>query len=253
MIRRPAGSDWLLISQVEHARIAAGAAEHWPDLIDDVSLTAPLKHAIRNHDNGWNDWERAPRIDPETGWVRNFTEMPAVDACAIWSHSIADCASHSPWGGIWVSRHFCWLAERGRQHVTAPASKEAFDRFLHTQHALQTGWMQTLTAPIGETHARQCADLGFRLVQFFDRLSLWLCCEPETSPKQLEYPGGPMYEFVPMSPTEIVVRPYPFDVRVLEFDVPVARLPQQRYADDAALQAALRDAPQETLRWRLSA
>jgi len=252
MIRRPAGSDWLLISQVEHARIAGEVADHWPDPMGDASLAAPLRHAIRNHDNGWSTWEQAPRIDPDTGWARNFTEMPTVDACAIWSHSIADCANHSPWGGLWVSRHFCWLGERGRQHVTDAPSRQAFESFLDTQQTLQARWLAQLALERGESHARNSGEIGFRLVQFFDRLSLWLCCEPETSPKPLEFPDGRIFEFAPRSPTEIGVRPWAFNVSILELSVPVARLPMQPYADDAALQAALAHAPRETLRWTLA-
>ena len=54
MIRRDAGDDWLLISQVEHARIAAEIASAWGnDRFAAVPMHDLLVHAVRHHDDAW--------------------------------------------------------------------------------------------------------------------------------------------------------------------------------------------------------
>ncbi len=117
MIRREeeAGSlsgkpGWILISQVDHAHLAAELAEAWGNE-EQPALPWPeiLLPAIRDHDEGWREWERHPDIHPETHWPRNFTEMPATDAVRIWTQSIDIC-------------------RRGRQSIVA--SVDEFRRFL---------------------------------------------------------------------------------------------------------------------------
>ena len=49
---------WLLVSQVEHARISGELVRHWreefsPDVVD----------AIAHHDDGWSEWENEPKLN----------------------------------------------------------------------------------------------------------------------------------------------------------------------------------------------
>src|SRR5689334_22023337 len=91
MIRRPQpGVDsqpqWVLISQVEHARVSGELAEHWA-----AGALAPrdeLVATIYHHDDGWREWEQRPDVDPEPGRPRAFTEMPLADSLVIWQRSI---------------------------------------------------------------------------------------------------------------------------------------------------------------------
>src|SRR4051794_14930642 len=112
MIRRDDRDRWLLISQVDHARLAAEVAGAWGNARfarpEPVAWTLP---AIAHHDDGWAAWERRPRIDPGTGKPFSFFEMPIADSIDLWRSSIARCAQESDFGGAIVSRHFSHLAE----------------------------------------------------------------------------------------------------------------------------------------------
>lgn len=92
MIRRDAHDRRLLISQVEHARLAADLAEAWrdPQLLE-FPQRLELLSAIRHHDDGWAGWEQAPTLNAD-GAPRDFTEMPMPVATDIWSRSIDACA-----------------------------------------------------------------------------------------------------------------------------------------------------------------
>ncbi|HEX6984505.1 MAG TPA: DUF3891 family protein, partial [Planctomycetaceae bacterium] len=93
MIRREATDGWLLISQVDHARLAGDLAAAWGnDRVAGLPLAEWLVPAVRDHDEGWRIWEAAPTVTEE-GRPRQFTEMPAAEAAAIWAVSIDVCAS----------------------------------------------------------------------------------------------------------------------------------------------------------------
>lgn len=95
MIRRNQGNDWLLISQLEHARIAAELAEAWNDAeLIHFPHRAELLSAVRHHDDGWAVWESKPTINDD-GEPREFTEMPMSVAMSIWIRSIDICANRS--------------------------------------------------------------------------------------------------------------------------------------------------------------
>ena len=94
MIRRAtanSGSEWILIPQVEHARLAAELAAGWSDLAGGVGLGPHrdiLVEAVRRHDDGWRTWDEQLAVDPQTGIPRDFTERTAEESHRIWKASI---------------------------------------------------------------------------------------------------------------------------------------------------------------------
>lgn len=341
MIRRNTSGGQLLISQVDHARLAYDLADAWGnEQVTGMPLAAWLAPAIRDHDEGWRDWEAAPTINTE-GQPRSFTEVPAEAATAIWSTSIDVCASGppssadalrrlrsasgevtpddaavldavlrhrgsfdvdrlltevvseeevpaesvnvslrklercgaivrlpnvvggpafaihlpttggSPLGGIWVSRHFCNLAETAREHRTdKPDEVAALESFLASQAEHQRRWTEAAGDFAGEELAR-VLDTGFRYVRFFDRISLWLSMAERDEPWQATLSSTLTLTFTPRSLREIEVDPWPFGPAALEFAVPAIRVPETPFENDAALQNALNVAERTTLHWVL--
>jgi hypothetical protein len=256
MIRRDDGNDWLLISQVEHARLAGEIAAAWGnDRVAPLPAHDLLMHAIAHHDDGWVEWERTPRIDPATGRPREFTEMPMGEATAIWSHSIEKCGQHSSWGGVWVSLHFCWLAEKARESRRGnSAETNAIDRFLAEQSRWHAEWRTEIKGGLDAAARQRRIVTGFHWVQFFDRVSLWLCCAARSDPWEVESPPTPdamRFTFTPQSPTRIVIQPNPLRVGRLDLSVSAQRIPQREYANDQELHATLRNASHEALQWSI--
>ena len=138
MIRRDDRGDWLVIAQVEHARLAGELARVWGnERVASLAAFPTLVWGIEHHDDGWREWDDAPRINPATGFPRSFLEMRMRDSTAIWTRSIAVCSS-DPLAGIAVSRHFCYLAEQVLSSGRADADdRESIDRFLQEQAAGQ--------------------------------------------------------------------------------------------------------------------
>jgi hypothetical protein len=136
--------------------------------------------------------------------------------------------------------------------------------------------LETESARYGCQHAlRLYRELAYRTVQFFDRVSLWLCCADEKEPQTMTAPKGEFVTFAsrPASPVRqettsevyrlqaprpdyrkwcVAIEPYPLSDDTHEFSVDARRIAARPYADDADLQAAWNAAPTVQLVWSLS-
>lgn len=299
MIRRDDGGDWLLIDQIQHAKLAAEIARAWgnerfkplardlPAALAARSDERPdedwrlarldIQVAVSRHDDGWGQWDWAPRVDPRTGRPRDFREMRMEDATAIWTKSVSACTKLFPISAYAISRHFGYLAEQVRGSGRHDAEDlAAVARFLGQQAALRAqlegqsaryGWQNVFS---------RHRELAYRTVQFFDRVSLWLCCAEEREPQSMTAPMGEVVTFScrPAAPADaaanvdtapavfrlqtarpdyrkwhVTIEPDPLSDGHHEFSVEARRIPARPYADDADLQATWGDAPSVQLVW----
>lgn len=264
MIRRDVtmpggGLGWLLVSQIEHARLAGALAAQWgAPPYPAVEPRDELLTAIVRHDDGWSEWERRPALDPTTGRPRNFLEMPVEDYLLIWRASIERAAALSPLGGATVAGHFLHLLRHGlvwEQHGTRAAA--AAHQWGAEFEALRQGWLEEWSSPIAPGSFLEVAAAAVAWLQFFDRLSLWFCMAEQQEPTELPTCGGPPLRLVPQTrpATETddgdvqTVKLQPWPLRIPEFDITLgARLvPARRYVDAAELAAV----PWRNIRWRL--
>jgi hypothetical protein len=256
MIRRDAtgaqaaATDWILISQVDHARLAARLAEHWGagDFAPVVSRHEML-WAIDHHDDGWQAWETKPDVDPLTGRPRSFIEMPIDDSLAIWTGSIEIAAAAGPLEGYVVAGHFCALARRAAAWKTLDPRLPAVEEFVARYQRLRDGWLVAWQAadPAGRTRAM--AEQALCQLQFFDSLSLWFCCAEATQSERVQTPGGPELTLTPLDAQRIAVEPWPLAVECLNLEVLGRAVPARRYDS----REALAQAPSQPvlLRWKL--
>jgi hypothetical protein len=295
MIRRDDGGDWLLIEQIKHANLAAEIARAWGnerfEPLANSSAQRPgsdplsggqqrernrvptaFAQTVRHHDDGWSEWDWAPRLDPRTGAPRDFREMRMRDATAIWTKSIRGWARIIPLAAYAVSRHFCYLAEQVRSGGRHDANDlAAVTQFLREQSNMQAKLEQAAPHGCAEEFHRY-RELAYRTVQFFDRVSLWLCCAEEREPQAMTAPTGEIVtlssrpaapateEFNPavyrlqtarpdFQQWRVAIEPYPLSEDTHEFSVDARRIPARPYADDADLRAAWNDAPSVQLVW----
>jgi uncharacterized protein DUF3891 len=254
LIRRDDQSDWLIIPQIEHARIAGELARAWGNERSASFDSYPgLLFGVEHHDDGWRDWDAAPRINPATGMPRSFMEMRMRDSTAIWTESIAICSTE-PLAGIAVSRHFCYLAEQVRNGGRADADDfNSVEQFLLEQKEVETSLAQQADAEFSSQREKLegAFDLGFRAVRFFDAVSLWLCCTERREPAGIRTPTGESIRLVPKRLLQIAIDPYPFGVTTLKVAAPARRIAARKYENDAEFQAAFSTAPIELLTWSI--
>lgn len=188
MIRRdmPWGSlapeSWLLIAQTDHARLSLRLAEAWggdavpplvcpPDLPDHplAATRREFLEAVDHHDEGWQEWDSSPGIDPASGRPYSFTEMPVPDVQRIWDESIAACRRHGLLAGWVAAAHFSKL--QSKRDGDYPEWVDWLSRVDQQREVWLRQWLQQSPA-----HTKELADRCLAWLQALDWISLWLCC-----------------------------------------------------------------------------
>ncbi len=89
MIIQEQGDHLILIRQTDHAVLSGYFAR---ELGNEVfSRPEPLESfqlAAEEHDNGWNEWELQPRIDPFTFLPYSFMSLPTQEHIDLYQRGI---------------------------------------------------------------------------------------------------------------------------------------------------------------------
>jgi hypothetical protein len=157
---------WLFISQVDHARVSGEIVALWKE-----PFTPEVVEGIVHHDDGWAEWEAAPKFNPEIGAPYSFLEMPISDALVVWDSSIAAARKFGPLAGYIVAGHFYnLLADSDR------ANEPAAIAWLTAKRKVRTAWLDEWVRnekPQSLDYAKQSQ----QMLLTADLFSLWLCCD----------------------------------------------------------------------------
>ncbi len=284
MIRRntPLGdhpNKWLLISQIEHARVSAALADAWLTTSPGATLPIDLPTEVRqellsaltHHDDGWASWESNPTLDPVLGQPYSFLDLPREESLPLWRDSITLARRIGPLAGWIVAGHFSRLLHDSDDAATS-AARQWFDTF----DPLRQQWLAEWQAIDPAHHTLPVAERCLFWLRLFDWLSLWLCCQSPAHPDEVRAHGAsnamlldegplssqpirfePATQQSPGEPRTVQVTPWPFssvekkaeinieiNVEVLGYTVP-----QKVYLTSEAL--ATKRSPIR-LRWRLT-
>jgi len=268
MIRReitsPDGTKaWLLVSQVEHARVSGELTRHWHE-----EFTPDVIEAIAHHDDGWATWEAEPKLNPETGAPFSFLEMPLPVALAIWDHSIAAVARFGPLASYIVAGHFYKLLSESTQ-----ANDPLAVAWLTATRKLRTVWLDNWVRA-DPAHTLDYSKRAQHMLMLADLFSLWLCCDAPIEDGQENILGqsamklqtgalfnqfhfavpdfradrAPDADRLASLNWSVAVHPYPCKTAPFLLSAPSIAAPAERYACWQELQAA--SWPVE-LKWRL--
>jgi hypothetical protein len=105
----------LLITQPDHAALAATIMRGW----ESGGLPESPRHvaimlAIQAHDNGWQELDAEPCLDPATGRVLDFVHVPEDVRHAVWRRGVARLAGE-PYAAALVAQHALHIYRRMRQ------------------------------------------------------------------------------------------------------------------------------------------
>jgi hypothetical protein len=154
---------WLLVSQVQHARVSGNLVAHWRE-----KLSQDVIDAISHHDDGWATWEEEPRLDPKTGAPVSFLEMRLGESLVIWDHSIAAARQLSSLGGYIVAGHFYNLLADSEH-----ANEQAAIGWLTAKRKVRTAWLDEWIRA-DKSHSLDYAKHSQQMLLTADLFSLWL-------------------------------------------------------------------------------
>ncbi len=137
MIRRTWPPDkWMLVNQIEHARIAGLIAAAWQPP-NGSRLNRETVLAVARHDDGWKAFDAEPQVN-ESGAPLSFMEMDPLKSTALWMASATDLEKENhPYAARLVAGHFSHLAsEHFDMARLSPRGAAALGGFLGSQRVL---------------------------------------------------------------------------------------------------------------------
>ena len=186
MVIREAGDGSTYVStQEEHAELSAQFAAHWGN--DRFARLRPydtMVFATTFHDSGYREWEGVPRMDVEKGRpyghrerIPGFedTELKAYRRNADWVRG------HDLYAGLLVSMHRTGLW-RGRYDVLTspkPPANTRPERRGEGRARRARDQQQQDKAVLASDNSGFEEELwiNYRMLQLFDLLSLYFCCD----------------------------------------------------------------------------
>jgi hypothetical protein len=266
MIVQPRDGQLLLIRQTDHASLAGVFAEHWGNATFAVpSPRDPLITAAVHHDDGWLLWETAPRIDPATHRPYQFTAMPISEHVRFYRSGIDRVLARDVYAGLLTVMHLAGLyqmrfgTERQMSPKTLSHDEESVQRQIlgelqQQQDALRRDLpLQGVPAAWLE---ERCLWPNYKLLQVFDRLSLYFCMAPPhpatLEPIPLDYEGSEtQLTLRPVTERTVAITPYPFDRDPLPLALRASVIPGRAYDSDDDFRVLFAAAPVVELRFEV--
>lgn len=238
MIIRRLASSTQFITQPQHAALSSRIMREWhPDVFPDSPRKGSILHAIDQHDNGWESFDRTLILDESTGQLLDFMEVSD------------DVKRETSWIGIDPLAGDPYAAALGAQHrvhvyrrfAEDPAWRPFFDKVT----AARDSYLRAAAGVSGSGVSGSLDELlrDYTLVRAGDLASLAFCNN------WADVPADDCGYGMQLEGTTLRISPDPLGGRTIEIAIEARELPPQvRFASLDEARQALAAAPVVTLR-----
>lgn len=245
----------LCIPQSQHAAICGQMAAAWGN--ERFTIDGPWTEvclAAACHDDGMDDFDAAPELDPDTGLPRDFMRMRLEPWLECWRRGPQLAAERGPYVGVLVSMHGSHLLGY-RRFEGDPEGRAAADAYLAEQRAFRERLLGELDNDVAYAdHAKPMAlERNRKLLAAWDAMSLAICVprlpgQLERVPVDAGEVAVTMRAAEPDAATPVVtVDPWPFTGESLTVTAEGRRL-DRRFENEAEMREALAAAEVRPLR-----
>ena len=176
MLVRDLGDAWQLVRQPDHADLSGQFARAWGGTaFAEPRPPASVCLAALRHDDGWGVYDRRPTFDVERDRPTAFLDVPIPAHLAFYRACIEVVTEEDPYAGLLVSMHGAGIYN-GR-YGTQPS-------LVLSQADGYRDQIAAFVAEQEESHPARADGLGvadeerwvnYKLLQIYDRLSLYFC------------------------------------------------------------------------------
>jgi hypothetical protein len=239
----------LAISQTAHAWVSGQLARQWGnERFPSFAPVEPLCYAAEQHDRGFLDWERQPKLNPKSGLPHSFENIPLSLHVELQKKSILELKAVSLYAALVTSLYFARAL--GKQ---SPAENhedgQRIAEFLQEQKALQRNLIGSLRK---DPYLRSaCSDRAIeynqKLLAAWDQLSVQLCRNPDSQfsvndvPTVLENSCRLLITPVDPNSRKIRLDPWPFSKPRVELTCE-GHVLDRRFTSETDLRRYLKDA-----------
>ena len=268
----PKDDKTFMITQEEHADLAAQFAAHWGNQqFCKLEPYDTMVFAAIYHDSQYREVEADLPIDLDFGRPHGHRTTPSKKHDSL-LNNIQWVASRNPYASLIVSMHHTGLPQNRYGVINSWATqvghskpKRPFDP--QTEQVIR-GLEESQRDKIAalektDPDAKRKAWVNYRLFQVFDLMSLYFCCDghddsglkPVTlGPIPLSYKGNEEVDMTvtPIGPTTVRLSPFPFDQSPLQVTVFGRTVRQLKGRSEADCRTEYFNAPRGTLTWTLT-
>ena len=265
MIVQQHGDPIVVIRQTDHAFLSGFFAREWGnEVFERPEPFASFCLAAAEHDNGWQEWEMLPGVDPKTFAPYTFMTVPTEEHIVLYQRGIERAVRANLYAGMLIVGHCMNLYDRARATMPGYSAKyvKSYEQHVAADF-VQRLRLQQLRLKVdlrNDPAMRPFTDesrikANQQRLDALDRLSLYFC---------LGEGGDITIEDVPVNEQSEVdwqlrgvgenrytLDPYPFRREPLEFALLERRIPKRRYMDEGDLQKVLTAAPFYNARFTL--
>lgn len=245
IVRSGSDGSLTLITQNDHAKLSGLMAAHWGN--GRFAKPRPYDSVVRAthfHDLGWLEYETSPRFDAKTGRTPNFLDVPNdrkhLDAFQRSHEWLSDIDSYA---GLLVTKHRAGVYQARYGVLRQPTPPPRRQPSAELQEYISRSETEQKTTLDGIDPVEFA--VNFNLLQVWDLLSLWVCCndplkEIKVEPIPTGYADGDevSVQFKPTGPNTISADPFPFDQPSLSLNVVYRRLPVSEFKNAQAFNEA---------------
>lgn len=255
MIVQERDEGLLCVRQTDHALLSGAFAAAWGNEVFPVPQRRDsVLVAAARHDDGWAQWELAPRVRPEGDPV-DFIRIPVAEHVELYRRGIDLVQAEDPYAGLIASMHGERLYTRPFHPGMDPRIDHLGGRDLDLARAYVEGERHRQQTLRTETDADEGAiEETWRLLQVWDRLSLLVCmrsldtADEQTMPPARTSEGSDARIVCHVTGAgTLALDPYPFTDAPVSFELAALRLEGTSWPDDASFRRAYRAASPQVI------
>jgi hypothetical protein len=257
IVRKQTNGELVLIGQTDHSRLAGQLAAHWGN--SDFVAPDPYESMVRAatfHDYGWLRYETSPLINPDTGEPYSFLQVPlGTTQLASYQWSLDWLTGIDPYAGLIINMHRTGLWQGRYDTIGHPKAYTLTEMSLEVRELIKRN--ETWQERERKAWDRDQLEMNYRLMQIWDLLALYFCCEDpyeehiEPVPTSYSEKAGVTIKIKPAGPGKVSFDPYPFDVRPCRVQLLFKRLPRTSFESVGEFRQAYFGAENELCRFEL--
>ena len=270
VIREVDDGSTYVSTQEEHAELSAQFAAHWGNgRFAQLRPYDTMVFATTYHDSGYREWEGLPRMNVEKGRPYGHRErIPGFEATELTAYrrNVDWVRDHDLYAGTLVSMHRTGLW-RGRYDVLTSPKPRVRELSAPVQGVLgeleEQQQRDKATLAAGNTGFEEELWINYRMLQLFDLLSLYFCCdgygqdgfkEECLAPIPAGYSpdDGVELRITPNPDGSVKMAPYPFDVAPLRVSLRTRRMAPGEYESEADCREAYYKTPATLLHFDIT-
>lgn len=259
IVRKLRNGDTIVAGQTDHSRLVGQLAAHWGNA--EFDAPTPYESVVRAatfHDFGWLRYETSPLTDPKTGMPYEFLKVPLTpEQMGSYQWSLDWMAAIDQYSGLLVNMHRTGLWQVRYDTIKHPIAYNLnsvppeIAQFIAKNEA----WQQRTR----EAFDRDQLSTNYRLMQIWDLLGLYFCCqdpyEDYIEPVPVRYGAdkdeGAKMTLRPVGEGRVAFDPYPFDIRPCRIQLGFKRLPAASFPSVEAFRRAYFQASAELMSFEL--